>query len=71
MTAQKRAISEGELIALPNTNPYKMELAFELATRTTLNQEWIARRLSMKSAANVSRLVSKWRSRSLGTSQTV
>jgi putative transposase len=54
---------EVDLIALPNGNTHKMELAFELATKTTLNQRWIAKRLNMKSAANVSRIVSEWRSR--------
>jgi len=44
----------GDLPALKGSDPRKLALAELLWKRTTVSQEWIAERLSMRSAANVS-----------------
>lgn len=47
-------LSEEDLAALKGSDPRKLALARLLWTRTTVSQEWIAKKLWMRSAANVS-----------------
>ena len=44
----------GDLPGLKGSDPRKLALAELLWKRTTVSQEWIAEKLSMRSAANVS-----------------
>ncbi len=48
-----------ELKALKSTDPRKAAIAQLLWTRTTVNQAWIAERLGMSSAANVSQVLKR------------
>ena len=47
-------LDKESLTALPANEPRKVELARLLWKRTTVSQAWIAERLGMRSAANVS-----------------
>jgi REP-associated tyrosine transposase len=47
-------LDKESLTAVPANDPRKVELARLLWKRTTVSQAWIAERLSMRSAANVS-----------------
>ncbi len=47
-------LDEKELRALKGSDPRKLVLAELLWKRTTVSQEWLAEKLSMRSAANVS-----------------
>jgi len=47
-------LDEESLEALPANEPRKVELAWVVWKRTTVSQAWIAQRLKMRSAANVS-----------------
>jgi REP element-mobilizing transposase RayT len=43
-----------DLAGLPGTDPRKLEIAVEVRTKTAVSDAWIADRLKMRSAANVS-----------------
>ena len=47
-------LAEADLAALKGSDPRKLALARLLWKRTTVSQEWLAQRLRMRSAANVS-----------------
>jgi putative transposase len=47
-------LEERDLPSLKGTDPRKLAIAELLWKRTTVSQEWIAEKLSMRSAANVS-----------------
>ncbi len=47
-------LNEKELAATPGSDPRKIALARLLWRRTTVSQVWLAERLAMRSAANVS-----------------
>ena len=47
-------LSAAELPRLKGTDPRKLALAWLLWKRTTVSQQWLAERLHMRSAANVS-----------------
>ena len=50
-------LSPGQLARLPGNDPRKIALARELWTTATVSQGWIAEKLAMKSAANVSQIL--------------
>ena len=50
-------LSAGALARLPGTDPRKVAIAAQLWQSTTASQAWIAERLHMKSAANVSQIL--------------
>jgi len=50
-----------ELAGLPGSDPRKVALASLLWRATTASQSWIAERLEMASAANVSQQVCRWK----------
>ena len=50
-------LSAAKLAALPGADPRKIAIAAHLWARTTASQSWIANRLRMKSAANVSQIL--------------
>ena len=56
------ALPESRLAELKGSDPRKVALGMLIWKTTTVSQEWIARRLQMKSAANVSQLLSRTRS---------
>jgi putative transposase len=53
-------LSEEQLKATKGSEPRKVSLAWALARTTTLSQSWIADRLNMRSAANVSQQVRRF-----------
>jgi len=55
-------VGEEKLPELKGSHPAKVALAIVLKSRTTVNNIWIAQRLSMKSAGNVSQLVRRYKS---------
>jgi len=55
------ALQESRLAELKGSDPRKVALGMLIWKTTTVSQEWIARRLQMKSAANVSQLLSRTR----------
>ena len=59
---QAAALQESRLAELNGSDPRKVALGILIWKTTTVSQEWIARRLQMKSAANVSQLLSRTRS---------
>ncbi len=64
-------LNAADLIRLKGSDPRKLALAKLLWTRTTVSQDWIANKLSMRSAANVSqqlrRMSSKGNAKQLPT----
>jgi len=56
-------LEEGALGSLPGSDVCKTALASLLLERTTARQSWIAERLAMRSAANVSQQVRRCRIR--------
>jgi hypothetical protein len=52
-----------ELPGLPGSDPRKAVLALALWDQTTVSQSWIAERLCMKSAANVSQILRRLKDR--------
>ena len=51
----KRAgLAEAALGAMPGSDPRKVRIAQEVWRQTSVSQQWIAQRLKMRSAANVS-----------------
>ena len=50
-------LDERELCATRGSDPRKIALAQLLWRRTTVSQSWLAERLAMRSAANVSQLL--------------
>jgi REP element-mobilizing transposase RayT len=52
---------QSDLANLPGSDPRKVALASLLWKATTASQGWIARRLQMASAANVSQQVGRWK----------
>jgi hypothetical protein len=60
-------LDEKELRALKGSDPRKLVLAELLWKRTTVSQEWLAEKLSMRSAANVSQQLRRWdRAKAMG-----
>jgi REP element-mobilizing transposase RayT len=59
---QTAELPESKLAELKGSDPRKVALGMLIWKTTTVSQEWIARRLQMKSAANVSQLLSRTRS---------
>jgi hypothetical protein len=57
-------LDKESLTALPANEPRKVELARLLPKRTTVSQAWIAERLGMRSAANVSLALHRTKQRS-------
>ena len=57
-------LSETDLPALKSTDPRKVALAQLLWRQTTVSQSWLAGRLHLRSAANVSQLLAPHRSQS-------
>ena len=55
-------LPESKLAELKGSDLRKVALGMLIWKTTTVSQEWIARRLQMKSAANVSQLLSRTRS---------
>ena len=55
-------LSEARLKATKGSEPRKVSLAWAVARSTTLSQTWIADRLHMRSAANVSQQVRRFES---------
>jgi putative transposase len=53
-------LSEDELKASKGSEPRKVSLAWAIARSTTMSQSWIADRLNMRSAANVSQQVRRF-----------
>jgi hypothetical protein len=51
---RENGLSEAALRGLPGSDSRKVEIAAALQENTTVNQGWIAARLSMRSAGNVS-----------------
>jgi len=58
---QTAELPESKLAELKGSDPQKVALGMLIWKTTTVSQEWIARRLQMKSAANVSQLLSRTR----------
>jgi hypothetical protein len=56
------ALPESKLAELKGSDPRKVALGMLIWKTTAVSQEWIARRLQMKSAANVSQFLSRTRS---------
>ena len=56
-------LSEDQLKATKGSEPRKVSLAWAVVRSTTLSQSWIADRLNMRSAANVSQQVRRFESR--------
>ncbi|MFC7339705.1 hypothetical protein ACFQY0_21145, partial [Haloferula chungangensis] len=56
-----------ELPQLKGSDPRKLALAELLWSRTTVSQEWIAEKLSMRSAANVSQQLRRMKKRKAET----
>lgn len=54
-------LDEKALEAIPGSDPRKVALASLLVSRTVVRQSWIAERLAMRSAANVSQQVRRHR----------
>ena len=52
---------QARLAELKGSDPQKVALGLLILKTTTVSQEWIARGLQMKSAANVSQLLSRTR----------
>jgi len=52
---------QARLAELKGSDPQKVALGLLIRKTTTVSQGWIARRLQMKSAANVSQLLSRTR----------
>ena len=55
-------LSEDQLETTKGSEPRKVSLAWAIARSTTLSQSWIADRLHMRSAANVSQQVRRFES---------
>jgi REP element-mobilizing transposase RayT len=53
-------LDEEELRVSRGSEPRKVSLAWAIARSTTMNQSWIARRLNMRSAANVSQQIRRF-----------
>ena len=53
-------LSEEELKASRGSEPRKVSLAWAIARSTTMDQSWIANRLNMRSAANVSQQIRRF-----------
>ena len=53
-------IGEKEMESTPGTYRPKVAIAWALHARTTVSQTWIAERLGMKSASNVSQQIRRW-----------
>jgi putative transposase len=51
---QKDGLTDADLAARPGNDPLKVELASEIWENTSVSQQWIAARLRMGSAGNVS-----------------
>jgi REP element-mobilizing transposase RayT len=58
---EESGLPEGELERLPGNDPRKVKIAGEVWERTTVSMGWIAERLAMKSAANVSQILRRER----------
>jgi putative transposase len=54
-------LREGKLGELPGSDPGKLEIAAEVRANTAVSMAWIAERLRMKSAANVSQQLRRFR----------
>jgi REP element-mobilizing transposase RayT len=54
---RRHGIENAALESLPGADPRKAEIAMEIWEATTVSQAWIAGRLKMKSAANVSQII--------------
>jgi hypothetical protein len=59
---QAAALPESKLAELKGSDPRKVAIGTLIWKTTAVSQEWIARRLQMKSAANVSQFLSRTRS---------
>ena len=56
-------LRECDLAMLKGSDPRKVEVAAHLCAETTVSQAWIARRLHMRSAGNVSQQLYRQRRR--------
>ncbi len=56
-------LNKSKLAQLRGTHPAKAELAWVLFSRTALSQDWIAKRLEISSAANVSQVIARWKTK--------
>jgi hypothetical protein len=56
---ERFGLSEIDLESLPGSDPRKVSIAVSIHQSTTTPQGWTAARLRMKSAANVSQLLSR------------
>ena len=54
---RRHQLASADLIRLPGADPRKVAIAVELLQTTTASQGWIADRLHMKSAADVSQIL--------------
>lgn len=52
--AEEVGLDEADLETLPGSDPRKVDIALELSRATAVSLTWIARRLAMRSASNVS-----------------
>ena len=59
---RRHELSSADLARLPGADPRKVAIAVELWQTTTASQGWIADRLHMKSAANVSQILRRHKS---------
>ncbi len=57
-------LERGELAALPGNDPRKVAIAQAIRRQTTVSNGWLAERLAMRSAANVSQILRRPRCRS-------
>ena len=55
------ALRESDLEALPGNDPRKVQIARAVRAQTTVSMGWIAERLRMRSAANVSQILKRTR----------
>jgi REP element-mobilizing transposase RayT len=60
---RRAGLTPAELPRLPGSDPRKAALALELWDQTTVSQSWLAERLWMKSAANVSQILRRMKNR--------
>ena len=57
---QELGLTEQDLKISRGSDPRKVSLAWVIASSTTVSQDWIANRLSMRSAANVSQQIRRF-----------
>ena len=56
-------LNKEKLAELRGSHPIKAELAWILFSRTSVNQAWMAKRLGISNAANVSQVIARWKIR--------